>query len=71
MFSFQKSVAYVAQQAFILNGTFKDNILFGSEYNRAKYERVIEACALAQDREMLPNGDMTAIGEKVSNSKGR
>ena len=41
----------------------RENILFGSEYNAAKYEAVVEACALAADLKILPAGDQTEIGE--------
>ena len=41
----------------------RENILFGSEYNAEKYERVLEVCALAADLKILPAGDQTEIGE--------
>ncbi|KAJ2609708.1 hypothetical protein H4S08_003934 [Coemansia sp. RSA 1365] len=62
--SIRGNVAYVPQQAWIMNATLRDNILFGSRYNQGFYDRVIEACALRQDIDMLPAGDMTEIGEK-------
>jgi len=58
-------VALVAQQAFILNATVRNNILFGTEFNEDKYNRVVAACALLSDFEMLPKGDKSMIGEKV------
>lgn len=58
-------MAYVPQQAWIQNATLRDNILFGNPYNEQKYRRVLEACALTLDLEVLPGGDMTEIGEKV------
>ncbi|XP_055346894.1 uncharacterized protein LOC129594288 [Paramacrobiotus metropolitanus] len=64
------SVAYVSQQAWIQNLTLKDNILFGCEYNEELYKRVIEACALQPDLDLLPAGDMTEIGEKGINLSG-
>jgi hypothetical protein len=33
-----------------------------------KYDKVLEACALKPDLEILPAGDKTEIGEKVSSS---
>lgn len=62
----QGSLAYVPQQAWIQNATLKDNILFGSELDEARYQQVIKACALLPDLELLPAGDQTEIGEKVS-----
>ena len=58
-------MAYVAQEAWIQNDTVRANILFGKQYNRRKYDKVLEACALTSDLEILPGGDMTEIGEKV------
>ena len=59
-------MAYVPQQAWIQNATVRDNILFGKPHNMILYERVIESCALKPDLDILPGGDQTEIGEKVS-----
>ena len=61
----QGSVALVAQQAFIINGTVRSNILFGKEYNEEMYSKVVKACALGPDFEVLHDGDKSVIGEKV------
>ncbi|NWU95637.1 MRP2 protein, partial [Upupa epops] len=66
----QGSMAYVPQQAWIQNATLKDNILFGSELDEARYQQVIKACALLPDLELLPAGDQTEIGEKGINLSG-
>uniref|UniRef100_A0A663DTZ5 ATP binding cassette subfamily C member 2 n=1 Tax=Aquila chrysaetos chrysaetos TaxID=223781 RepID=A0A663DTZ5_AQUCH len=66
----QGSLAYVPQQAWIQNATLKDNILFGSELDEARYQQVIRACALLPDLELLPAGDQTEIGEKGINLSG-
>lgn len=60
------SVAYVPQQAWIQNATLQDNILFGKEKKKIWYQRVLEACALLPDLDILPAGDATEIGEKVN-----
>ncbi|XP_038673881.1 multidrug resistance-associated protein 4 [Scyliorhinus canicula] len=39
-------IAYCAQQPWVFPGTVRSNIIFGKEYQRAKYEKVITACAL-------------------------
>ncbi|CAG7831109.1 unnamed protein product [Allacma fusca] len=64
------SIAYVAQQAWIQNSTLRDNVLFGRPYEPAKYEKVINSCALRPDLEILPGGDRTEIGEKGINLSG-
>jgi ABC-type multidrug transport system fused ATPase/permease subunit len=62
----QGSIAYTPQQAWIQNATVKDNILFGKDYNHKRYRKALDACALTQDLDMLPGGDQTEIGEKVT-----
>ncbi|CAG7830574.1 unnamed protein product, partial [Allacma fusca] len=64
------TIAYVPQQAWIQNVTLRDNILFGRPFEPPKYEKVIEACALKPDLEILPGGDQTEIGEKGINLSG-
>ena len=56
--------AFCPQYAWIQNTSVKENILFGKPYNRKWYDTVIDACALRPDLEILPNGDMTEIGER-------
>ncbi|KAL3674972.1 hypothetical protein V7S43_000897 [Phytophthora oleae] len=56
------SVAYCPQQ-FWLQQTLsvRDNILFGLPFDRRKYQRVLDACALANPVAMLSAGDHTLI----------
>ncbi|XP_017172377.1 multidrug resistance-associated protein 1 isoform X2 [Mus musculus] len=65
------SVAYVPQQAWIQNDSLRENILFGHPLQENYYKAVMEACALLPDLEILPSGDRTEIGEKVSVVQGR
>uniref|UniRef100_A0A8B9JU16 ATP-binding cassette sub-family C member 5 n=1 Tax=Astyanax mexicanus TaxID=7994 RepID=A0A8B9JU16_ASTMX len=62
--------AYAAQQAWILNSSLRENILFGREYIEEKYNAVLEACCLIPDITELPYGDMTEIGERGANLSG-
>ncbi|KAK7038919.1 Multidrug resistance-associated protein 5, partial [Halocaridina rubra] len=61
------NVAYVSQQAWLQNATLRENIIWGEPFDKEKYDRVLEACALKPDLAVLPGGDMTEIGEKVHN----
>ncbi|XP_054884689.1 multidrug resistance-associated protein 5 [Poeciliopsis prolifica] len=63
-------MAYVAQQAWILNATLRDNILFGQEYQEDRYQSVLSACCLKPDLALLPNADLTEIGERGANLSG-
>ncbi|KAG0452559.1 hypothetical protein HPP92_025223 [Vanilla planifolia] len=64
------STAYVAQTAWIQNGTIQDNILFGLPLNQNKYMEVIHVCCLEKDLEMMEFGDQTEIGERGINLSG-
>lgn len=59
-----ESVAYCAQQAWLVNANIKDNILFAAPYDEKRYKDVIVACALERDLQILDNGDDTLVGEK-------
>jgi len=63
-------VAYAAQSPWILNASLRDNILFGMPMNAEKYQRVLDACQLSYDLELLEQGDMTEIGERGINLSG-
>jgi len=39
-------IAYASQQAWIYNGTLRQNILFGQDNEEDKFSEVIKACAL-------------------------
>ncbi|XP_072451109.1 ATP-binding cassette sub-family C member 5-like isoform X2 [Chiloscyllium punctatum] len=58
--------AYVAQQAWLLNATLRDNILFGKKYEEERYNNVLEACCLYPDLEALPCGDMTEVWADIT-----
>ncbi|XP_067942038.1 ATP-binding cassette sub-family C member 2-like [Watersipora subatra] len=64
------SMALVAQEAFIVNASVKNNILIGNEYNEELYSKVVDACALVENFGVLPNGDNSIIGEKGINISG-
>jgi ABC-type multidrug transport system fused ATPase/permease subunit len=44
--NFVGNVAYVSQEAWIINATLRENILFGEKYSKKKYLEVIEVAAL-------------------------
>lgn len=59
-----ESVAYCTQQAWLVNGTVRENILFASDFDPKRYTEVLYACALKRDIEILDAGDETLVGEK-------
>ncbi|KAJ2109796.1 Transporter of the ATP-binding cassette (ABC) [Coemansia sp. RSA 922] len=63
-FALHESVAYVAQQAWLLNDTIRGNITFGLPYDEQRYIEVVRMCALTRDFEIFDAGDMTEVGER-------
>lgn len=57
------SIAYCDQRPWILNATVKDNILFGLDYDEARFDVAIHAASLEDDIKVLPGGVLTEIGE--------
>nr|XP_019945786.1 PREDICTED: multidrug resistance-associated protein 4 isoform X4 [Paralichthys olivaceus] len=64
------SLTYTSQQPWILPGTIRSNILFGKELNPKKYDRVLRACALKRDMDLLPGGDLAMVGDRGANLSG-
>lgn len=66
------SIAYVAQQPWIMNASVKENVVFGHRWDPQFYERTINACALTEDFKTLQDGDQTEVGERgISLSGGQ
>ncbi|CAN4090494.1 unnamed protein product [Withania somnifera] len=64
------SKAFVPQSAWIQTGTVRDNVLFGKEMCKARYDDVVERCALKRDIEMWADGDLHSVGERGINLSG-
>ncbi|CAO3587547.1 unnamed protein product [Absidia cylindrospora] len=65
-------IAYVAQTAWLQNCSIRDNILFGLEFDEARYAKVLYMTALTKDLDMLEFGDETEVGESgISLSGGQ
>ena len=41
-------VSYASQDPWVFSGSLRDNILFGSHYEKEWYKAVVEACALVK-----------------------
>ncbi|KAI0986807.1 hypothetical protein GJ496_009667 [Pomphorhynchus laevis] len=61
---------YVPQQSWILNTTVRENVVMHNKFNEDLYQRVMFACGLLEDIAILPNGDLTEIGERGINLSG-
>jgi ABC-type multidrug transport system fused ATPase/permease subunit len=62
--SFYTEVAYCGQSAWLCNGTLRENIIHGAEYDPEWYNQVVQACDLETDIGNMPLGDETVVGSK-------
>lgn len=56
--------SFVSQTPWIETGTVKENILFGLPFSEVRYRKVLKACSLEKDIELLVDGDKTEVGPK-------
>jgi ABC-type multidrug transport system fused ATPase/permease subunit len=63
-------IAYVPQEAWIINASVRENIIFGNHYDEALYNKVIKMAALVPDFAIMPAGDKTEIGDRGINLSG-
>ncbi|KAG2050217.1 P-loop containing nucleoside triphosphate hydrolase protein [Suillus hirtellus] len=68
--SFGGRIGYCPQTAWIQNTTLRDNITFCQRFEEDRYWRVVEIACLLPDLQLLPDGDLTEIGEKGINLSG-
>ncbi|KAL0775782.1 hypothetical protein CaCOL14_007069 [Colletotrichum acutatum] len=67
-----KELAYCDQSPWVSNGSVRENIVSGTDFDAVWYNTVIHACALQVDLVQLSDGDATNVGSKgVSLSGGQ
>ncbi|KAI8711511.1 hypothetical protein NCS52_01414900 [Fusarium sp. LHS14.1] len=64
-------VAYVPQHPTLINGSIRDNIIFGRPFDSELYTTVIHACCLDADFQNLRQGDRTPITGSIALSGGQ
>ncbi|CAL1707862.1 unnamed protein product [Somion occarium] len=66
----QGRIAYASQDALIIPGSVRENIIFGLPFDEERYLKVVDACALRHDLNRLKAGDQTILGEKGGTLSG-
>ena len=63
-------MAYCSQTPWLCNGTIKETIVGQTEFDESWYKRVISACALEHDLEVIGDGDESVVGSQGSTLSG-
>jgi ATP-binding cassette subfamily C (CFTR/MRP) protein 4 len=58
------SLAYAAQDPWMMDGTIKENILMGMKVDLQFYNEVVEACGLSEDFLQIQHGDQAIVGDR-------
>ena len=53
-----------------MQGSVRDNIVFGKPFDEDFYQSVVSSCALRPDLDQFPDGDRTELGERGINISG-
>ena len=64
------TISYDPQQAWVMNDTIKNNILFFNEMDNERYNNVIKVCQLLPDFESFPKKDENEISSSGGNLSG-
>lgn len=57
------NLSFASQEPWLFSGTVQQNILFGSKFNKNKYNTIIKMCQLEDDLLTFRDGDNTLVGE--------
>lgn len=58
------TISYASQEPWVFGGSVRQNIIFGQQFDKKKYDEVVRVCALRRDFYLFPNGDKTLVGER-------
>ncbi|KAL1501387.1 hypothetical protein ABEB36_006715 [Hypothenemus hampei] len=63
-------ISYASQEPWVFAATLRQNILFGSDYDKKRYQDVVRACALEKDFEQFEHGDLSIVGDRGASLSG-
>mgnify|MGYP001241141523 CR=1 FL=1 len=64
------SVGFVPQEALIVSGTIRENVLMGRPFDKRRFDWAIETAAMQRDLKILPHAEETVVGERGTTLSG-
>ncbi|XP_038219795.1 probable multidrug resistance-associated protein lethal(2)03659 [Zerene cesonia] len=58
------TISYASQESWLFDASVRQNILFGQQFDKSRYNDVIKCCQLEADLQGFLHGDQTLVGEK-------
>ena len=68
--SIQGKLGYAAQDPWLFDGTVRQNILFGNEYDDQRYNDTIQLCNMEQDIASFQDGSNEMVGDRGTTLSG-
>jgi len=63
-------LGYAAQDPWLFDGTVRQNILFGNEYDDQRYNDTIQLCNMEQDIASFQDGSNEMVGDRGTTLSG-
>ena len=63
-------MGYAAQDPWLFDGTVRQNILFGNEYDGQRYNDTIRLCSMEQDIASFQDGSNEMVGDRGTTLSG-
>ena len=63
-------MGYAAQDPWLFDGTVRQNILFGNEYDDKRYNDTIQLCNMEQDIASFQDGSNEMVGDRGTTLSG-
>lgn len=63
-------VSYASQEPWVFAASIRQNITFGQEFDKKRYNEVVRVCALQKDFHQFPDGDLSIVGDRGASLSG-
>lgn len=60
----KNALSYASQDPWIIDGTIRENVTMGLDFDQEWYDKVIDACGLRMDFKNFRDGDQTIVGDR-------